>query len=163
MSVWLSVCFRRSARVLALWQSAATASSYSLVRRTSRSVTFPQRLDARPCPVGQFVNTTSTDHSSSFILVIDFRPSHPGRAFGPVRSADPVSAVIPVLSSTLLPGFAGRNFFTTTASSATSHQLRPWLSPWFATSGCFPDTVSGFPGYCTGSRLTMPPSSTAQV
>jgi len=26
-----------------------------------------------------------------------------------------------------------------------------------------PDLVSGFPGYCTGSLLTMPPSSTAQV
>ena len=32
-------------------------------------------------------------------------------------------AVIPVLSSTLLLGFTGQNFLTTTASSATSHLL----------------------------------------
>lgn len=72
------------------------------------------------------------------MLFNDFRPSHPYRAFDLVRPAVHKTAVIPVFSSTLLPGFIGRNFFTTTASSATSHPLRPWLSPWFATSGFFP-------------------------
>ncbi len=95
----------------------------------TRATAFPQYPSARPCPVGQLVNTASTSHSSSVILVNDFRPSHPIRAFDPDRSAEPPSAVIPVLSSTLLPGFSGRNFLTTTASSATSHQLRPRLSP----------------------------------
>lgn len=96
---------------------------------------LPQHPDARPCPVGQLVNTASTARSSSVTLVNDFRPSHPTRAFGPDRSAGPPPAVVPVLSSTLLPGFSGRNFLTTTASSATSHPLRPWLTPWTTTSG----------------------------
>jgi len=101
----------------------------------TRATAFPQYPSARPCPVGQLVNTASTSHSSSVILVNDFRPSHPIRAFDPDRSAEPPSAVIPVLSSTLLPGFSGRNFLTTTASSATSHQLRPRLSPCATASG----------------------------
>jgi len=37
--------------------------------------------------------------------------------------------VVPVLSSTLLPGFFGRDFCTTTGSSATLHRfVRPWVS-----------------------------------
>ena len=96
---------------------------------------FPQHLNSLPCPVGQLVNSASTSLSSSAMLINDFRPSHPNKAFDPARSAEPPPAVIPVLSSTLLPGFIGRNFITTTASSATSHPLRPWLSPWTAISG----------------------------
>ena len=109
----------------------------------AKATTFPQHLNPLLCPVGQLVNTASTFLSSSVILVNDFRPSHPIRAFDPDRSAEPPSAVIPVLSSTLLPGFSGRNFLTTTASSATSHRLRPRLSP------CA--TASGFAGF--GVRL----------
>ena len=43
---------------------------------------------------------------------------------------EPGRWVIPVLSSTLLPGFTGRNFITTTESSATSHRFdQPWITP----------------------------------
>jgi len=101
----------------------------------AKATTFPQHLNPLLCPVGQLVNTASTFLSSSVILVNDFRPSHPNKAFDLVRSTEPPPAVVPVLSSTLLPGFTGRNFFTTTASSATSHPLRPRFSPWATTSG----------------------------
>ena len=100
---------------------------------------FPQHLDPLPCPVGQLVNTASTFRSMSVVLINDFRPSHPTKAFGLAQSAEPPPAVVPVLSSTLLPGFSGRNFLTTTASSATSHRLRPRLSPCATASG-----VAGF-------------------
>ena len=109
----------------------------------TEATTFPQHLDARPCPVGQLVNAASTSLSSSVTLVNDFRPSHPSRAFGPARSAEPPPAVVPVLPSTLLPGFSGRNFHTTTASSVTSHLPWPWLSP--------RTTASDFAGF--GVRL----------
>jgi len=146
----------------------------------AKATAFPQHLNSLPCPVGQLVNAAPTFHSSSVMLINDFRPSHPTKTFGLARSAEPPPAVVPVLSSTLLPGLSamdgvnavfcrskktakGRNFITTTASSATSHPLQPWLSPWSVISGITPDAVSGFPGYCTGSLSTMPPSSTAQV
>lgn len=102
---------------------------------STEATAFPQHLDTRPCPVGQLVNAASTSLSSSVMLINDFRPSHPTKAFDLVRSAEPPPAVVPVLSSTLLPGFSGRNFLTTTASSATSHLLWPWLSPCATTSG----------------------------
>lgn len=95
----------------------------------AKATAFPQHLNPLPCPVGQLVNAASTFVSTSVILVNNFRPSHPTRAFDPARSAEPPPAVVPVFSSTLLPGFTGRNFVTTTASSATSHPTRPWLSP----------------------------------
>ena len=101
----------------------------------AKATAFPQHLNSRPYPVGQLVNAASTFHSSSAILVNDFRPSHPARAFDPARPTEPPPAVVPVLSSALLPGFTGRNFITTTASSATSHPWQPWLSPWQAISG----------------------------
>jgi len=102
---------------------------------STEATAFPQPLGTRPCPVGQLVNAASTSRSSSVMLINDFRPSHPTKAFNPDRSAEPPPAVVPVLSSTLLPGFPGRNFLTTTASSATSHPLQPWLSPCAAASG----------------------------
>src|SRR5690554_2204980 len=92
-----------------------------------------------PPPSGSLRTQRPPVRSSSVTLVNDFRPSHPTRAFGPDRSAEPPPAVIPVLSSTLLPGFSGRNFLTTTASSATSHRLRPRLSPCATASG-----IAGF-------------------
>jgi hypothetical protein len=91
--------------------------------QNTEATTFPQRLNARASPVGLLVNTASTARSSSVIVANDFRPSHPSGAFGSARPAEPPPAVVPALSSTLLPGFFGRNFFTTTASSVTSHLL----------------------------------------
>ena len=52
-----------------------------------------------------------------------FTPSHPVVAFGSPQVHQTVLAVIPVLSSTLLPGFTGRDFITTTGSSATLHVI----------------------------------------
>src|SRR5690606_3693737 len=82
----------------------------------------PQHFNPLPCPVGQLVNAASTFVSKSAFLINDFRPSHPVKAFDLAQSAEPPPAVVPVLSSTLLPGFTGQNFLTTTASSATSPQ-----------------------------------------
>ena len=83
----------------------------------AEATAFPQPLNPLPCSVGQLVNAASTVVSSSVVLINDFRPSHLTKAFGLAQPAEPPPAVVPVLSSTLLPGFAGRNFLATTASS----------------------------------------------
>jgi len=70
-----------------------------------------------------------------------------------------VSSVLP---STPLLAFTGRTLLTTTASSATSHQHLPWVFSRIDASGLSPETVSGFPSYCAGSLLEIPPSSTKQ-
>ena len=124
---------------------------------------FPQHLNPLPCPVGQLVNAASTFLSSSAILVNDFRPSHPTKAFDLARSAEPPPAVVPVLPSTLLPAFHWPELHyyygfichlapIVVLAFTLIHNLRQ----------C-PDSVSGFPGYCTGSLSTMPPSNTAQA
>jgi len=146
---------------------------------STEATAFPQHLDTRPCPVGQLVNAASTSHSSSVMLINDFRPSHPTRAFGLARSAEPPPAVVPVLSSTLLPGLSAMDGVNAVFEEAkklpqagTSSLLRLHLPPRTYCGLGFhlapqppasPDSVSGFPGYCTGSLLTMPPSNTAQV
>ncbi len=53
----------------------------------------------------------------------DFPPSHPSATFDDRRPAASPTTVIPVLSSARLPAFIGRNFITTTGSSATSHTV----------------------------------------
>ena len=51
-------------------------------------------------------------------------------AFGIYQPLLTIQQVIPVFSSRLLPAFPGRNFITTTDSSATSHHIRhTWISP----------------------------------
>lgn len=104
---------------------------YVLLPRSEKdeATVLLQYLDPLPYPVGQLVNAASIFRSMPVVLINDFRLSHPIKAFGLAQSAEPPPAVVPVLSSTLLPGFAGRNFLTTTASSATSHLLWPWFSP----------------------------------
>jgi len=72
----------------------------------AKATAFPQHLNSLPCPVGQLVNAAPTFHSSSVMLINDFRPSHPTKTFGLARSAEPPPAVVPVLSSTLLPGLS---------------------------------------------------------
>jgi hypothetical protein len=53
--------------------------------------------------------------------------------------------VIPVFSSTPLPGFIGGNFITTTGSSATLQSIIPFLS--FLLAGRYHfKTLPGFPG-----------------
>jgi len=78
--------------------------------------------------------------------------------------------VVAVLSSTRLPGFTGRDFFTTTGSSATSHHFGEFLSfllkpptriSRFAFGGAnAARMVPGFPSYCAGSLLIIASSNT---
>jgi len=70
---------------------------------------------ASPTEQGETLSESSVSASS---------PSHTDLTFDQVDPTASKAAVIPVLSSTLLPGFTGRNFFTTTGSSATSHALQ---------------------------------------
>jgi hypothetical protein len=71
--------------------------------------------------------------------------------------------VVAVLSSTRLPGFKGRNFLTTTGSSATSHRFDFLLSCLLraSTAPQTPRTMPGFPSYCAGSPLTITSSITS--
>jgi len=72
-----------------------------------------------------------------------------------------------------LPAFTGRNFLTTTGSSATSHCVSPCLSfllrRLYSVSvllrlvcrlGSYVSTMQGFPSYCTGSLLMTTSSIT---
>jgi hypothetical protein len=54
---------------------------------------------------------------------MNFIPSHPDEAFDTHQSLPTKRQVVPVLSSSLLPAFTGRDFITTTESSATSHRV----------------------------------------
>ncbi len=84
-------------------------------------------------------------------LCVYFAPSHPMSAFGGHRLTGPPPVIVPVLSSTLLPGFAGQNFITTTGASATSHQQKPWVSP------CAPASRDqGLRIRCQASPVTAP-------
>ena len=84
-------------------------------------------------------------------LRINFLPSHSAEAFGSQRTPSTKRRVIPVLPSRLLPAFTGRDFITTTDSSATSHRIvRPWVSPCaFLTRSIdqWIETIRGFPSY----------------
>ncbi len=79
-----------------------------------------------------------------------------------VTPSNTMLMVSSVLPSTPLLAFTGRTLLTTTASSATSHQHLPRVSSRTNASGLSPETVSGFPSYCTGSLLEIPPSNTKQ-
>jgi hypothetical protein len=79
--------------------------------------------------------------------------------------------VIAVFSSTRLPGFIGRDFFTTTGSSATSHHVGRTLElplaagltriSRFAYGGAnAARMMPGFPSYCAGSLFMITSSST---
>ena len=94
-------------------------------------------LDTVSCAVGVFLQkpqkktpprqaarvSTTAVRIQSFSLMSDFTPSHHPTTFDGGLPAVSPTAVIPVLSSTRLPAFTGRNFFTTTGSSATSHAI----------------------------------------
>jgi hypothetical protein len=55
---------------------------------------------------------------------MNFIPSHSDEAFGTHRPLPTLRQIVPVLSSSLLPAFTGRDFITTTESSATSHRIK---------------------------------------
>ncbi len=76
---------------------------------------------------------------------INFPPSQLQGLLALLQSLRTVAQVIPVFSSTPLPGFIGGNFITTTGSSATRQSILPFLSSLLA--GSFPfRTLPGFPG-----------------
>lgn len=79
-------------------------------------------------------------------------PSHDVAAFGSPRPPPTRRRVVPVLPSRRLPAFIGRNFITTTESSATSHRFTPasGLPLRCGLSGNrppAPETIRGFPSY----------------
>jgi len=80
--------------------------------------------------------------SRSGSLQMNFLPSHNVRAFGAWHLPRTKPRVVPVFSSRLLPAFSGRDFVTTTESSATLHRfVRPWVSSWVSLSAdCADDT-----------------------
>src|SRR5210317_219377 len=96
---------------------------------------YPQRVSYnRPqiaCPApsdGLCPAQRSRDGSEN--LRINFLPSHSAAAFGSQRTPSTKRQVVPVLPSRLLPAFTGRDFITTTDSSATSHRVvRPRVAP----------------------------------
>ena len=65
-----------------------------------------------------------------------------------------------VLPSTPLLAFIGLALLTTTGSSATSHSQHSWITPWTIRPTIWLDPMPGFPSYCTGSLLEIPPSNT---
>ena len=67
-----------------------------------------------------------------------------------------------VLPSTPLLAFIGLALLTTTGSSATSHSQHSWITPWTIRPTIWLDLMPGFPSYCTGSLLEIPPSNTKQ-
>ena len=67
-----------------------------------------------------------------------------------------------VLPSTPLLAFIGVALLTTTGSSATSHSQHSWITPWTIRPTIWLDLMPGFPSYCTGSLLEIPPSNTKQ-
>ena len=76
---------------------------------------------------------------------INFTPSHIAGALAFLQPLHIKMQVIPVFSSTPLPGFIGGNFITTTGSSATRQSIPPFLS--LLLSGGFPyGALLGFPG-----------------
>ncbi|MGE4403684.1 MAG: hypothetical protein AB7F61_18690 [Desulfobulbus sp.] len=83
-------------------------------------------------------------------------PSHDAAAFGAPRPPPTRRRVVPVFSSSRLPAFIGRNFLTTTESSATSHHIAealglPLRPPLPTADRRQAGTIRGFPSYCTGS------------
>jgi len=143
-----------------------------------------QALTVAKCPAPSGGLCPDSPSSSDFgNLRTNFIPSHDTAAFGSPRPPQTRRRVVPVLPSRRLPAFIGRNFITTTESSATSHRIVwPRVSPCAAlfrkpTAGSRNDTrlpqlprvpcelphpqsrsgsdqVSGFALFCT---LTHPP------
>jgi hypothetical protein len=62
--------------------------------------------------------------------------------------------VVTVFSSTRLPGFSGRDFLTTTGSSATSHRVSAFLSC-LLKSPTDPTGVTSVAGQCQASPVTV--------
>jgi len=99
-------------------------SGYPLLRKQPKSADSLSQPTAEnvPCPVGQlvFYLQDSTDYWDTSNKLHPFA-TH--TAFGSCRPLATQCQVVPVFSSSLLPAFTGRNFNTTTGSSATSHRF----------------------------------------
>lgn len=119
----MSIYSRLPVGVLALWQSAFRG-GVTLVSRFLVPVhLFPSYRCRRPRVVTQFlchIHRVSV-HFSSWWIASPLCALC--AAFGERQAHRSPPAVIPVFSSTLLPGFFGRNFITTTGSSATRHVM----------------------------------------
>jgi hypothetical protein len=90
----------------------------------------------------------SRSPSCSGSIQMNFLPSHDVRAFGACRPPRTKPRVVPVFSSRPLPAFSGRDFITTTDSSATLHRFVSTLSFLLSLpSPLLPGTVQGFPSY----------------
>ena len=134
-----------------MWDARVTVLRCGLYRKSDRvpTVTAPNE----PAPSGGLFHPDITSKRFGWNLRFDFTPSQTGMLLASYRLLVVWRPVISVLSSTPLPGFTGRNFITTTGSSATSHRITVDL-PFSLSTACSAiktETVRGFPGYCTGS------------
>jgi len=96
---------------------------YSVERPESAVHVSLFTADKVPCSVEQLVSGTIIIHNFQKYSNI-LPPFAPDQAFDSGQPLQTKLQIIPVLPSTLLPAFTGRNFITTTDSSATSHRIR---------------------------------------
>jgi hypothetical protein len=99
-----------------------TCQPYSGERPKSADSLSQYTTDNAPCPVGQLVFNT-LDMQPFKASFNELHPFATDTAFGAYQPPTNRCRVIPVLPSTLLPAFTGRNFYTTTGSSATLHRF----------------------------------------
>ena len=144
----------------AMWDVRFTVLRCGLYRKSDRVPT--ETAPYEPAPSGGLFQPDFVSSRLGWNLRSDFTPSQTAALLASHRSPDVAHPVISVLSSTPSPGFTGRNFCTTTGSSATPHtfgsssRLR-LACPLFLSR----NAVRGFPGYCTGSLHAAPPSITS--
>lgn len=116
---YLGSSFRVSC-ILSLRQFTRCCLKYSVGRPVSAVPQSRFTTGKEPCSVEQLVSGTIIIHNFQKYSNI-LPPFATAQAFGSDQPLQTKLQVVPVLSSTLLPGFIGRNFITTTDSSATSH------------------------------------------
>lgn len=158
MNAW-----QRLTGVLAHWQSTGSSVVTLLCGPVIQCCGSPHYRLKVPCLVRQLVHVTQEVRRGATRLKYASPLRNDGCFWQPTTPANMLSLIGPVFSSTPLRAFIGRALLTTTGSSATSHPQPPRVTSCAAASGTRPELMPGFPSYCTGSLLDMPPSSTALV
>jgi hypothetical protein len=147
-------------------QFAAEANAYSASADQSSRAVLPGTARLVPERILLHLCCTLFDWLQLKTLPRNFSPSQTTDAFGAASLVRTKPDVIAVFSSTRLPGFSGRDFLTTTGSSATSHRVSAFLScllksptdPIPTSRDC--RMMPGFPSYCAGSLLMITSSIT---
>lgn len=102
-----------------MWDGRVTVLRCGLSRKSNRAPT--ETAPNEPAPSGGLFQPDIVFKQLGWSLRSDFTPSQTGALLASHRPPDVARPVISVLSSTPSPGFKGRNFITTTGSSATPH------------------------------------------